>query len=60
MLGSIVAADIALSDPEFHERETSLLGSRNATPADFATVIAAMRTGQVPCDALRTHSITLA
>ncbi len=31
VLVSIVASDISFSDPEFHKRETSLLGSRNAT-----------------------------
>ncbi|HET7527690.1 MAG TPA: zinc-binding alcohol dehydrogenase family protein, partial [Burkholderiaceae bacterium] len=31
VLISIVSADITFSDPEFHKRETTLLGSRNAT-----------------------------
>ncbi|MCX5513919.1 dehydrogenase [Kaistia algarum] len=55
VLLSIVRADITFSDPEFHKRETSLLGSRNATREDFETVLAAMRGGNVPVAALATH-----
>lgn len=58
VLVSIVPGDIAFSDPEFHKRETSLLGSRNATVADFEQVMAAIRAGAVP-DALITHRLTL-
>lgn len=59
VLVSIVASDITFSDPEFHKRETTLLGSRNATVADFEHVMAAMRAGHVP-DALVTHRMGLA
>ncbi|TRL35361.1 zinc-binding alcohol dehydrogenase family protein [Rhizobium straminoryzae] len=59
VLVSIVASDITFSDPEFHKRETTLLGSRNATAADFEHVMAAMRAGHVP-DALVTHRMGLA
>jgi 2-desacetyl-2-hydroxyethyl bacteriochlorophyllide A dehydrogenase len=58
VLVSIVSSDISFNDPEFHKRETSLLGSRNATPADFERVLAALRAGQIP-DALITHRMTL-
>jgi 2-desacetyl-2-hydroxyethyl bacteriochlorophyllide A dehydrogenase len=58
VLVSIVASDITFSDPEFHKRETSLLGSRNATVADFERVMAAIRAGEVP-DALITHRMLL-
>ena len=60
VLVSIVAADISFSDPEFHKREMTLMGSRNATAEDFAAVVDAMRAGLVPTDALHTHSSTLA
>ena len=60
VLLSIVRADIAFSDPEFHKRETSLLGSRNATRADFEVVLAAMREGKVPMAALASHAGALA
>ena len=42
----IVRAAISFDDPEFHKRETTLLGSRNATREDFETVLEAMRRGQ--------------
>ena len=56
---SIVSSDISFSDPEFHKRETSLLGSRNATVEDFERVMEAMRAGEVP-EALITHRMMLA
>ncbi len=56
---SIVSSDISFSDPEFHKRETSLLGSRNATIEDFERVMEAMRAGEVP-EALITHRMMLA
>jgi threonine dehydrogenase-like Zn-dependent dehydrogenase len=55
VLLSIVRADISFNDPEFHKRETSLLGSRNATRQDFEMVLAAMRGGRVPVAALASH-----
>ncbi|WP_262032069.1 zinc-binding alcohol dehydrogenase family protein [Microvirga sp. Mcv34] len=55
VLLSIVRADITFNDPEFHKRETSLLGSRNATRQDFETVLDVMRGGGVPTAALATH-----
>ena len=55
VLVSIVLGDIAFSDPEFHKRETTLLGSRNATRADFDTVLAAIKAGKIPTQRLGTH-----
>jgi 2-desacetyl-2-hydroxyethyl bacteriochlorophyllide A dehydrogenase len=52
----VVKADIPISDPEFHKRETTLLSSRNATPADFAHVIESLRTGSVSVDGCVTHT----
>jgi 2-desacetyl-2-hydroxyethyl bacteriochlorophyllide A dehydrogenase len=59
VLVSIVSADIRFNDPEFHKRETTLLGSRNATSEDFATVLQAMRDGRIP-PGLNTHRMALA
>ncbi|NWK45575.1 zinc-binding alcohol dehydrogenase family protein [Ralstonia pickettii] len=59
VLISVVAANIAFSDPELHKRETTLLASRNATTEDFETVLDAMRAGQIPA-ALNTHRMALA
>ena len=60
VLISVVRDTITFSDPEFHKRETTLLGSRNATTEDFETVLVAMRTGKVPTAALNTHRLKLA
>jgi 2-desacetyl-2-hydroxyethyl bacteriochlorophyllide A dehydrogenase len=60
VLVSIVQGELTFSDPEFHKRETTLLGSRNATTEDFETVMRAMRDGLVPDAALATHRMTLA
>ena len=60
VLVSVVRDNITFSDPEFHKREATLLGSRNATVEDFETVLAAMRAGKIPTDALNTHRMPLA
>lgn len=60
VLVSVVRDNITFSDPEFHKREATLLGSRNATMEDFETVLNAMRAGQVPTAALNTHRMPLA
>ena len=60
VLISIVRDNITFSDPEFHKRETTLLGSRNATTEDFEAVLTAIRAGEVPTDALNTHRLKLA
>ena len=52
-------ADITFSDPEFHRKEMTLMATRNATRDDFETVMAAVRGGHVPMDALNTHGGTL-
>lgn len=59
VLVSIVRDRLSFSDPEFHKRETTLLGSRNATVDDFEEVVAAMKAGKVPTALLNTHRTTL-
>jgi 2-desacetyl-2-hydroxyethyl bacteriochlorophyllide A dehydrogenase len=59
VLLSIVNGMISFSDPDFHRREMTLLGSRNATLSDFSRVIQAMRDGSVPTQALNTHRAKL-
>jgi 2-desacetyl-2-hydroxyethyl bacteriochlorophyllide A dehydrogenase len=59
VLISIVSGNISFSDPEFHKREATLLGSRNATMEDFETVLSAMRAGLIPDTALNTHRMPL-
>lgn len=58
VLISIVGAHISFSDPEFHKREMTLMGSRNATTQDFTTVLDAMRAGLIP-PTLNTHRLAL-
>ncbi|PKP73845.1 MAG: dehydrogenase [Alphaproteobacteria bacterium HGW-Alphaproteobacteria-6] len=59
VLVSVVKEAITFSDPDFHRREMSLLGSRNATELDFRRVMSVMRAGDVAMDALITHRTTL-
>ncbi|WP_217577903.1 zinc-binding alcohol dehydrogenase family protein [Mesorhizobium sp. GbtcB19] len=60
VLVSVVKDDITFSDPEFHKREMTLVGSRNALRADFDHVAASIRDGAVPLNKLVTHRTTLA
>jgi len=59
VLVSVVKSSITFEDPDFHRKEMSLLGSRNATSEDFARVMDAIRQGQVPVDRLVTHRTRL-
>ena len=60
VLVSIVPDRVSFSDPEFHRRETTLLGSRNATLADVTRVMDAIRAGRIDTNALNTHRAPLA
>lgn len=60
VLLSVVKGDLSFPDPEFHKRETTLIGSRNALEEDFRHVMTCMADGRVPVEALATHSTTLA
>ncbi|MDX8454821.1 zinc-binding alcohol dehydrogenase family protein [Mesorhizobium sp. VK9D] len=60
VLVSVVKDDITFSDPEFHKREMTLIGSRNALRADFDHVAASIRNGAVLLNKLVTHRTTLA
>jgi 2-desacetyl-2-hydroxyethyl bacteriochlorophyllide A dehydrogenase len=52
---SVVKSDIIFSDPEFHKRETTLKGSRNATKEDFEHVVICLANGNVKSTAMVTH-----
>ncbi|HIW31401.1 MAG TPA: zinc-binding alcohol dehydrogenase family protein [Candidatus Paenibacillus intestinavium] len=47
--------DITFHDPDFHRKELTLLGSRNATRQDFETVINAMSRGHIVAEQYITH-----
>lgn len=59
VLVGVLSATISFSDPEFHKREMTVLGSRNALRADFETVMAAIEAGRVPLQRLLSHRTSL-
>ena len=60
VLVSVIKGTVMFSDPDFHRKELTLYGSRNATSDDFRQVIDAIREGDVPVDRLITHRTNLA
>jgi 2-desacetyl-2-hydroxyethyl bacteriochlorophyllide A dehydrogenase len=55
----VLTENIAFSDPEFHKREMTVLGSRNALRSDFERVMGAIGSGRVPLHRLLTHRTSL-
>lgn len=53
---SVIKKTICFDDPEFHKRETTLLGSRNATLEDFEHVVSCLKDGSVISGSLITHT----
>jgi 2-desacetyl-2-hydroxyethyl bacteriochlorophyllide A dehydrogenase len=53
---SVVKANITFNDPEFHKRETTLLGSRNATREDFENVVNGLKSGNLKSEGFITHT----
>ncbi|PZD96287.1 alcohol dehydrogenase [Paenibacillus sambharensis] len=51
----LVKGDLTFSDPEFHKREMTLMGSRNATIEDFLLVAETLRTGQADAGSYISH-----
>lgn len=60
VLVSVVKDDITFSDPEFHKREMTLMGSRNATAEDFATVMQAFADGSIAAEQIVSEVLPLA
>lgn len=58
-LVSIVKGDITFVDADFHRKEMTLLGCRNALRVDFERVIAAIKTGDAKASDWITHRTTL-
>lgn len=52
VLVSVIKETVTFSDPEFHKREMTLVGSRNALQVDFDWVLSAIRSGDIDTDAL--------
>jgi 2-desacetyl-2-hydroxyethyl bacteriochlorophyllide A dehydrogenase len=59
VLVSVVKDDITFSDPEFHKREMTLMGSRNATAEDFATVMQALSDGSIDAAQIISETVSL-
>lgn len=51
----LVPGDVTFSDPNFHRREMTLLGSRNALPADFRRIIRLIEDGVLDTTPWITH-----
>jgi 2-desacetyl-2-hydroxyethyl bacteriochlorophyllide A dehydrogenase len=50
--------DLSFHDPYFHSHEMTILSSRNATSADFRSIINYLEAGQIKLDAWITHRAT--
>ncbi len=55
VLVSLVNQNISFYDPDFHRRETTLIGSRNATRRDMEDVIQSIENGRVDASSFITH-----
>lgn len=53
----LVKADISFHDPDFHKREMSILGSRNATREDFEQVMSILREKKLNMNGYITHRV---
>ncbi|MEO7934603.1 MAG: zinc-binding alcohol dehydrogenase family protein [Chthoniobacterales bacterium] len=47
--------DVTFNDPNFHRRELTLMGSRNAQPEDFTRIIQLMEAGRIDTTPWITH-----
>jgi 2-desacetyl-2-hydroxyethyl bacteriochlorophyllide A dehydrogenase len=59
VLVSVVKGNITFTDADFHRKELTLLGSRNATAEDFERVIEAIKSGAAPSSKWITHRTSL-
>lgn len=50
---------VSFADPAFHARELTVMGSRNALPADFTGIISAMESGRIDAASWITHRCRL-
>ena len=48
--------NLEFSDPDFHKKETTMMGSRNATPEDFEKVQRLMAEGKLSSSMMLTHT----
>lgn len=55
VFAGLFQGDVTFHDPEFHRRELTLMASRNATTADFETVLQSLETRQIDITSWVTH-----
>jgi 2-desacetyl-2-hydroxyethyl bacteriochlorophyllide A dehydrogenase len=51
--------DVTFNDPNFHRRELTVMGSRNALPADFTRIISLIESGRIDTGPWITHRAPL-
>ncbi|PGT87136.1 zinc-binding alcohol dehydrogenase family protein [Bacillus sp. AFS040349] len=54
----LVKGEITFSDPDFHKKELTLMGSRNATREDFEYVLDVLKSGEINADEFISHRCT--
>jgi 2-desacetyl-2-hydroxyethyl bacteriochlorophyllide A dehydrogenase len=59
VLVSVVQGDVAFKDADFHRKELSLLGSRNATSEDFSRVVDTILSGKATSNEWISHRTNL-
>jgi threonine dehydrogenase-like Zn-dependent dehydrogenase len=59
VLVGLVQGDLTFHDPEFHRRELTVLGSRNATAGDFVRSIELIESGRLDIASWITHRASL-
>ena len=55
----LVQGTVTFNDPNFHQRELTLMGSRNATASDFERTLQLIRAGQIDTTPWITHRLKL-
>ena len=60
VLVGLSQGDVTFSDPDFHKRELTLMGSRNSQSADFVRIIALIEAGRIDTTPWITHRMPLA
>ncbi|MBT2757827.1 zinc-binding alcohol dehydrogenase family protein [Mesobacillus foraminis] len=55
VFAGLVRSDIAFFNPDFHAKELTLMGSRNATREDFVHVLNSIKSGSIDVNAYITH-----
>jgi threonine dehydrogenase-like Zn-dependent dehydrogenase len=60
VLVGLFNGDLTFNDPNFHQRELTVLSSRNATAEDFRQVMEGMRSGRIDIKPWVTHRVSSA